>query len=569
MKRCGKEWSRKWRKTEIAAAQTTAAAGAAEAVTTEAAASAATTATAAAAARQTEYTTRVKLRANITTSEPLTDNAMYEWFSDKFQVDMEYIPMLFGERHEKARIWAASGDVPDILWMDLNENLYTEWVSWIEGGLFKPFPKDLGGREAISATFDQMIGDEMLTVDGELYALPCMQDSASYDFQVSQGFAYRADWAEQLGLRKEGDIYTWEEFVDLMRAFIEKDPGGNGAGKTYGMSAPQWYFPDCFGIWQLQHPVWGTEEPSFLAQDGKYVWAPSQDNFIEGLVTAKKLFEDGVIWQDNVVDTNSTMYYDLYIAGQMGALVDNLTASNLKTRRDAMLKANPSLDREKCYAIAKVASPGKPDEFWQKESPCYWSATSMSASVSEDQMNRYLDIFNWILTDEGKYFKLYGLEGIDYTAAADGTVNLLWQKNDQGLYIDPYPNGSRSFYTRMKLSGAEDAFTNVALPEMDRRDAKDGMDFYFTKGTVRHLDYNLFYTSTPNKDRYGLFIEEVKAKLIEVMSTTNADNVEQVWRDWIATMIPKVQPVLDDLNQLPCIPATRQEMMDYVSATRQ
>ncbi|MDR2648117.1 MAG: hypothetical protein LBB94_00120 [Clostridiales bacterium] len=55
-------------------------------------------------AAQSEYATRVKLRANITTTEPLTDNAMYEWFSEKFQTDMEYIPILFGERHEKARI---------------------------------------------------------------------------------------------------------------------------------------------------------------------------------------------------------------------------------------------------------------------------------------------------------------------------------------------------------------------------------------------------------------------------------------------------------------------------------
>jgi hypothetical protein len=452
--------------------------------------------------------------------------------------------------------------------MDLNENLYTEWLQWIDGGLFKAYPKDLGGREAIKATFDQMIGDEMLTVNGELYALPCMQDSASYDFQVSQGFAYRADWAEKLGMRKPDDNYTWDEFVDLLKAFIEKDPAGNGEGKTFGMAAPQWYFPDCFGIWQLQHPVWGTEEPSFLAMDGRYVWAPAQENFIEGLVIAKKLFDDGVIWQDNVVDTNSSMYKDLYVAGQMGAIVDNLTAGNLNTMRNQMAKADASLDREKCYVIAKVASPGRQNEYWQKESPCYWSATSMSSNVTDDQMNRYLDIFNWILTEEGKNFKLYGLENIDYTKNNDGSINLLWEKDDNGLYLDPYPSGSRSFYTRMKLSGAEDAFTNVALPEMDRRDAKDGMDFYFTKGTVRHLDYNLFYTSTPNKDRLGLFIEEVKAKLIEVMSTTTSDTVEQTWRDWLTTMTPKVQPVLDDLNELPCIPATRQDMMDYMIETR-
>lgn len=511
------------------------------------------------------YSTRVKLRTNITTSEPLTNNAMYDYFSEKFQVDMEFIPMQFGERHEKARVWAASGDVPDILWMDLNENLYTEWLSWIDGGVFKPYPTDLGNREAIRKTFDEMIGDEMLTVDGKLYAMPCMQDHAAYGFMVCQGFAYRADWAEKLDMRNENDVYTWDEFIALLKAFIEKDPGGNGPGKTFGMSAPQWYFPDCFGIWQLQHPVWGTEEPSFLAQDGEYVWAPAQDNFIEGLKIAKSLFDEGVIWRDNVVDSNSTMYQDLYIAGQMGALVDNLTTGNLQNRRNAMIQADPTLDRELCYMIAKVSSPGTTDEFWQKESPCYWSATSMSANVSDEQMERYLDIFDWMLTDEGTNFRLYGLKGTDFELAADGSIDLKWEQNAAGMYVDPYPKDSRAFYNRMKLSGAEISFINVAIPEQDRIDSKASMDFDLENATVRHLDYNLFYTSTPNKDRLGLFIEEVKAKLIEVMSTTTTDTVEQVWRDWIAGMMPKVQPVLDDLNQLPCIPATYDEMLEHVT----
>ncbi len=537
---------------------------------TSAAPAAVSTAAASAAAEATPeaggYANRVSLRANITTSEPLIENALYDFFSDKFQVDMKFIPMQFGERHEKARIWVASGDVPDILWMDLNENLYTEWLSWIDSGVFKPYPDGMGGRQAILQTFDEMIGDEMLTVNGHLYAMPCMQDHASYGFMVCQGFAYRADWAEKLGMRNENDVYTWDEFMNLLKAFIEQDPGGNGPGKTYGMSAPQWYFPDCFGIWQLQHPVWGTEEPSFLAQDGEYVWAPAQDNFIEGLVTAKQLFDDGIIWADNVVDTNSTMYSDLYIAGQMGALVDNLTTGNLRNRRNAMVQADPTLDRELCYMIAKVSSPGRPGEYWQKESPCYWSATSMSAQVTDEQMDRYLDIFDWILTDEGTNFRLYGLVDKDYTVNPDGTVNLLWEKNDQGLYVDPYPKDSRSFYNRMKLAGAEVSFINESIPQMDRADAKASMDFDKQNATVRHLDYNLFYTSTPNKDRLGLFIEEVKAKLIEVMSTTTADTVEKEWRAWIATMEPKVQPVLDDLNQLPCIPATYEEMLDYVKS---
>ena len=29
-------------------------------------------------------------------------------------------------------------------------------------------------------------------------------------------FVYRADWAEQIGMRAEDDIYTWDEFWDMV-----------------------------------------------------------------------------------------------------------------------------------------------------------------------------------------------------------------------------------------------------------------------------------------------------------------------------------------------------------------
>ena len=93
---------------------------------------------------------------------------------------------------------------------------------------------DLTDYPNIKAMYDQetMLGDDLCTFNGKLMSLPAMRDSASYDFMINMGFGYRADWAEKLGMRKENDIYTWDEFMDLMQAFIEQDPGGNGAGNT-------------------------------------------------------------------------------------------------------------------------------------------------------------------------------------------------------------------------------------------------------------------------------------------------------------------------------------------------
>ncbi|MDR2649499.1 MAG: hypothetical protein LBB94_07260 [Clostridiales bacterium] len=508
--------------------------------------------------------TRLTLTTNITDADKQKENAMYDFFSEKFQVDMEFIPMQFGERHEKARIWAASGDLPDILWMDLNENIYSEWCDWVDSGLFAPVPGDLSKWPEIRKQFDSMVADELFTRNGSVYALASMRDMSSEDFTVCMGIAYRADWAEKLGMRKENDVYTWNEFMDLVRACIEQDPGGNGPGKTFGLSAPQWYFPDMFGVYQLNTYEWGFEEPFFIEIDGKYVWYPTTQEYIEGLKIAKGLYDEGLIWPDNVVDTNSSMYIDLYYAGQMVAVGAHATIANLTTARNRMAEAFPDVDRALSYKIAKIASPNDDEFFWQKQSPCYWSANSLSANTTEEQRERFLDIWNWLLTDEGMLFRQYGLEGKDFNKNADGTAEILWNLNDKGQYTDPYASGARNFYGRPILNDAEYAYKNESIPLADREDGFNAWKWDWENAHIGKVDYNMLYSSTPNKDTLGMFVAEVKAKAIELLINSSADSIETEWKAWTDSMLPKVQLVLDDLNALPFIPSDYDDLLKHM-----
>ncbi len=514
------------------------------------------------------YETAVTISTNITDADKQGNDALYDFICEKFNMQWDFIPMQFGERHDKARLWVASGDVPDLLWMDLNENLYGEWISWVADGTFRPYPSDLSAWPELQKTFDMMIGDEMMTIDGKLYATCAKQDLTEYGYGVPMMFAYRADWAEAVGLRKEDDVYTWNEFWDMVEACIQQDPGKNGAGKTYGATAPQWYFPDCFGIWQTQDKVYGTEETSFVAVNGEYVWAPATENYLTGLKYATELYKRGVIWPDLVLDTNSSLYADLFTSGQCVTINENFGIGRIKDYRDKLIDAFPDLDREKCVQIAKVSSPIDDNDFWQKESPCYWSGHSMAASVSDEQMARYLDFCNYLVSQEGQLFRKFGFEGTDYTLNDDGSINLMWPVNDLGNYTDPYPSGCRGFMGRILLDGGYSDLNNPKYLKEDLDEYAWSQDWDNEHATRRHLDYNLFYTSTPNKDKYGLFTDELKAKAIEVVSTYTPDQVDDVWAAWIAEMMPKVQPVLDDLNNpeyMPYISGSYEEMLEYVS----
>ncbi len=513
---------------------------------------------------ESKYANRVTVSHNITDADKLKDNRLYDYFSEKFQLDMEFIPMQFGERFEKARVWAAADDLPDLFWNDLNENIYADFCNWIDAGLLAPLPDDMSPWPEIKYTFDNYMIDDLMARNGKVYGLGALRDDGTEDFMVPIGLNYRADWAEAVGKRQPDDVYTWEEWIDMIRTCMEQDPGGNGAGKTFGWAAPQYYFPESFGIWQTCTFEWGFEEPMYMVVDGEYKWYPSLPEYIKGLKVAKGLFDDGIIWPDIVLDTGSSQYVDLYVSGQLVAESGGFMIGGTRNRRDRMVAANPDIDRRLSYMNAKVSSPFDDTFYWQKQSPCYWGSDSFSAKTTEDQRLRILDVWDWLLSQEGIDFRNYGIEGEDYTRNGD-VVTSLWEQNDIGQYIDPY-SGMRGFYGRAILGNLETNYDNATIPQEDREDPWNAWKWDAANAHVVKVDFVQIYASTPMKDQYGFFVADTKAKAIEVLQNSTMDSIEADWKAWVDSMMPKVQLVLDEMNALPYIPQSYAEQVERIQA---
>lgn len=511
------------------------------------------------------FAEHVTFTMNTTSDPPAEDDALWNYYTDKFNFTVDWVPLQYAERFDKLRIWIATDDLPDVVWIGLNDVIYSEYITWMNSGMFAEVPS-LDAYPNIQAMYDQeaMLGDELCTFDGKLMSLPAMRDSASYDFMINMGIGYRADWAEKLGMRNEGDVYTWEEFMNLLQAFIEQDPGGNGAGNTYGLCTRMGYFPDILGIWQTNPTPWTFEEPGYIEMDGQYVWYPSTDAYIEGLKIVKDLYDRGIIWPDNVIDSSETLYRELYVAGQMGAMAQNLSLGFVSQVRDDMIKVDPTLERDKVYAIARISNPGTEDEFYQHAVASYWSCVAFSLKATDAQKDRFLATQDWNLSPEGLNLGLYGLEGTDFTVNDDGSINLLWEKDEAGTYVDPYP--FREYYTRLSVYDNAANFTNVSKNPQDVEDVRSAMDWSVENigDKVKVLDYVQTYTTTPNKDKLGTFTAQTKAKVIDLLANSTGDTIEADWRAWIAEMMPQVQPVLDDLNAYEYIPTDPDEMMEWV-----
>ena len=87
-----------------------------------------------------DFSEKLTISSNVQNAEAVPGTALWDYFQEKFNVEMELIPMTVNERHEKARLWVSSGDMPDLMWMDLDESMFAEYANWVSQGMFQAYP---------------------------------------------------------------------------------------------------------------------------------------------------------------------------------------------------------------------------------------------------------------------------------------------------------------------------------------------------------------------------------------------------------------------------------------------
>ena len=118
--------------------------------------------------------------------------------------------------------------------------------------------------------------------NGKIYAVPSLNEVRGVELMYG-----RKDWLDKLGLKPPS---TLDEYYDVMKAFVESDPDGNGKRDTYGVvmtenlgrSAP------FFGAFGIQLDQW-------VERDGKLVYSNTLPEMKEALSFLAKLYRDGLL----------------------------------------------------------------------------------------------------------------------------------------------------------------------------------------------------------------------------------------------------------------------------------
>ncbi|UVI28458.1 ABC transporter substrate-binding protein [Paenibacillus spongiae] len=219
--------------------------------------------------------------------ENFETNEFTKWMEEKTNVHVEWEVMPADSAQEKLNLILSSGELPDVI-MDSPVTL-AQLMVYGNQGMFLPLNDliDKHGYE-IKKVFEKMpiVKETITTPDGYIYALP--QVNECYHCTMSQKMWVYKPWLDKLQI----DVpQTTEQFYEMLKAFKEKDPNGNGKPDEISLAgAPKTWFGAVDGF--LMNPFIYSDK---YVANGKIEIPYNKPAFKEGLKYMHKLYAEGLI----------------------------------------------------------------------------------------------------------------------------------------------------------------------------------------------------------------------------------------------------------------------------------
>lgn len=225
------------------------------------------------------------------------DSQIQKWMEERYNLDVEIIA-LPGWSDATAKISLLMTDKsqrPDIIWWWNMENDYAKWV---DAGLLvdvAPYMDRYTNMRDYYNSIDPGILFYASDDDGHIYRIP--GDVAE---PACETLWIRKDWLDNLNLPVPT---TLDELENVLYAFTNDDPDGNGVDDTYGLGGDGY---DIRSFWPwIQGSGQGYGRNEFLRMDdGSYVYGPTTDDCRLWLSRVSKLYADRVIKPNMITDTD-------------------------------------------------------------------------------------------------------------------------------------------------------------------------------------------------------------------------------------------------------------------------
>ena len=356
----------------------------------------------------------------------LNSNSFTKLLEEKFDVDIKFETTSYGasEATEARQISLAGGDLPEAYMLVPWASQFSraELQRYGDQGLIVPL-NDLIEKYApnISAALDAEPGFRELaeTPDGEILGLPQWNDC--YHCSYPYKFWINTQWLKNLGL----DMPTTpDEFFDVMTAFKNDDPNGNGeadeiplTGSTQQSLVP--FIMNAFIYNAFNTGSGASGQPVSLGLNGDEVQMQTmQDGWRDGLTFLNRMWDAGLIDPATFSQGGDTMTATGNAA--QGVMLGGFTAIHpgfavtigQEDGRDNQYDPLPPLSGPAGQA-ATYLLPSVPG-----------ATFVITKAADEAEQKKIMEIMDYMFSAEGHVRAQFGEEGVGWRAPEDGDVAL-------------------------------------------------------------------------------------------------------------------------------------------------
>ncbi|MDO4296579.1 MAG: extracellular solute-binding protein [bacterium] len=327
-------------------------------------------------------------------SSPILDELMKR---TNTKIDFEWVDNDSFETKLAAKV--ASKELPDIICVGQSTKINMNDL--IRSGVLIPLTEYV---ETSMPNYSRFLTEEdriqiVNQEDGEIYAIGMLMDvPPAYSTMI------RKDWLDNLGLSMP---QTWEEWVQVWRAFKTEDANGNGdANDEIPFAVNYEYFKFLMNIFGMQ------SNGRFSIVDGEYLYDPENPQYEAFLDEMRMLYAEGLFAKE-FVTLVSTDFNTLGASNTLGSLIGfaeyakNYTISCREIDEDALFQCvTPILGprgAQNIPARAKVTL------------NTYITAEAAKQGKTES----IIQLLDYIYSDEGIELTNYGIEG-EFFERVDG-----------------------------------------------------------------------------------------------------------------------------------------------------
>lgn len=353
----------------------------------------------------------------------LKDNEFTKLLEKKFEIDFDWQTTTYdgSVAGEKRQVSLASGDYPDayflVPWVDAFSR--SEILKYGQQGVLLPL-EDLIDEYApnLKERFDEKPEwEESVTApDGHIYAIT--QWTECYHCSYPSKLWMNTTWLDALGLEQPT---TTEELREVLRAFKNDDPNGNGVADEVALSGSASepvinYFMNAFAYAPYGSP---SSPPPMVLDGDKVAISATSDGWRAGLQYIASLADEGLIDSAAFTQNGEALRAlgdnaDAEILGSAAVLHPyEIVTADSPDGRDTHYDAVPPVKGPDGTQFATFRSPVSPLGMF-----------ALTNKSTEEERIQAIKVIDYLVTDEGDMLGAMGPEGEAWVPAVEGDVAL-------------------------------------------------------------------------------------------------------------------------------------------------